>query len=1019
MASIIYDLNKIRVQVNSTQKEPLALSNEFKLPDEGKAFTDEIHRETFFIRCYKATVMKRLPLRNAEIFGSVQLRLDLLETLKKCFQFYWNAFQYNSFILFQKENVWKEQLLAARNAVNVNKRSKVEDLVETRRQKLQQLVHSYLSSLEATVSIIHTVVGVDYLLKGERNLSHASSSFSLLADDMFNLSYLRFALKIGMDVLSLSYVTPVGLTAGGGVTSSVGVSSSSAASASAAAMAEYRSAMDQFEDYLFDDRSIYNIPLSSLTPASIQSTAMTTVVNDTDVGGRLSVLRIQIICMILEIVLMIPVNYPVSPTDLRNNGGRMEKDLTIHNNHSNKSWKHFRNVQLFQQFQSFLFTISNHVIQEHNQLIQQSSVGTSGTTLNKQNQGFLWKVPLILNAEYSPFMLKQDGVSYANMSDQQGQFVSVEGVTKEFNRGDGFKVDLDLLLCDILQMIMTIHHQNNSFNKVNEITKMYTTLLTSIKSLSMYCQFQPVMLANKEKLEKGTGKGNNASSVILDRHGMDKLFVHSALTSLFHTALRTLSVDPETSAGVANTGSGDKCAPATMINTTMSLSPLSTTFGPGASATSSSTSLSRIQIIYQELKRMVEDSDKETKFSPPPQEQTDDGGNPIRRQNGNHNAGVSNKKNQSDEGLEPSQDEDYWVKYIGTSHHAFNALAIFLLDYHQNHGCSKDISELQDRQKEKEVHQLRVCLSQLMNSGYWEIGLQVATWYQRNHADAIQAIQNANKYGNDIAGMSTLSPLASPNRSTVGPITPQQTLLLQHQRSTSSYNGVNAMLKFETPFSMGTLSPKRTRSPMRSPHPLVTPGGANSLSMSMTGPGLLASSMAITSPTKRFDTINSELSRIISKFKEKLKFDGNVRLPTRYYAIRFISNAPLMVNPANMASSSNAASSGPISIVKVHSINITNLTGSDGFNIKSSSSNNPSNTVWYEQWCIIRFDFSSSLACAEYYQLYLEEFQLLIKQQKNKNMSSNSSTGNFYPLTGDLPDLSSPLAFHVLCRQVM
>jgi hypothetical protein len=130
--------------------------------------------------------------------------------------------------------------------------------------------------------------------------------------------------------------------------------------------------------------------------------------------------------------------------------------------------------------------------------------------------------------------------------------------------------------------------------------------------------------------------------------------------------------------------------------------------------------------------------------------------------------------------------------------------------------------------------------------------------------------------------------------------------------------------------------------------------------------------------------------------------------------------------------------SGPISIVKVHSINITNLgtgtgtgTGTGGSpslspsSSSSSTATSNSGTIWYEQWIIIRFDLSASLACAEYYQLYIEELQLLIKQQKNKQLNalnaSNSATSGpslCYPLTGDLPDLSSPLAFQVLCRQV-
>jgi hypothetical protein len=480
--------------------------------------------------------MKTLPLlrpaeqdqrQGSERWGSKQVRINILQTLKQIFQFYWNSYQYNAFILYQKELQWKEQVLAARTGPVVGgnsqsyKRTKIEALIEQRRQRLQQRIHSYLSSLEATVSIIHTVIGIDYLLQGEKNLhypshhhhqanvNHVSSAFLAVADELFPLPYLRYVLRMSLDVLSLSYVTPVGLTAGSGsgsgssstsgstsTAASASTSSSSTSSSSAissvAAVAEYRSIMEQMEDYLYDEvEGVHNAtqqaqfgshsPNPWHTPSGKHQNTTTGVLinNITDIATRLSTLRIQIICMILEIVLMIPVHFAVTDKDKDED---KDKDKDKDNDKgAQHDWKQSRSIQLFQQFQSFLFTMSNHVIQEHNQWMHQShgmGSSTKQTSSTSSSSMFLWRIPLILHAEYSPFLLLQkntEGHGPISLSSSQSQSqsqsqipVAITGsnttaatgamttstttattwqmIGKEYNRGDNtFKIDLDRL----------------------------------------------------------------------------------------------------------------------------------------------------------------------------------------------------------------------------------------------------------------------------------------------------------------------------------------------------------------------------------------------------------------------------------------------------------------------------------------------------------------------------------------------------------------------------------------------
>lgn len=357
-----------------------------------------------------------------------------------------------------------------------------------------------------------------------------------------------------------------------------------------------------------------------------------------------------------------------------------------------------------------------------------------------------------------------------------------------------------------------------------------------------------------------------------------------------------------------------------------------------------------------------------------------------------------------------------WQQLVGKSESAFLNVVYFLLYLSSrvmgaNEDGSKglvgesshpDIALSPVVAHEKEVQAVREAVTQLLATGYWEIAAALVEFYLqimdlKSAQDAsLQLAQQAAAAAG--GGHSPLPPSAlsvrsgSPSRSVFTfdsmPGTPAPSHHTSGQQSpfvmSSSSRGVlgnvtpfiNSPIHSPNPFDR--LRKSTARTPL--PPPLPTPHvNASSNSNASSRPIPAPPTIPHLSPTRN-DTVKRELSRMLNKIREKMKFDGDVRLPAQYFAVRFLSNSPNFYDAELVA-----AGLDPFVVLRADGLNFVN--GQQTAFAASSSSGlfGLQKAALYEQWYILRCDMASFSASLAHYQRYLEEeqFQQFASQSRS------------------------------------
>eukprot|EP00981_Chlorochromonas_danica_P006520 scaffold1413_cov162-Ochromonas_danica.AAC.1 len=316
---------------------------------------------------------------------------------------------------------------------------------------------------------------------------------------------------------------------------------------------------------------------------------------------------------------------------------------------------------------------------------------------------------------------------------------------------------------------------------------------------------------------------------------------------------------------------------------------------------------------------------------------------------------------------------------MGFSAHAFVSFILFYLHRYEaqweDRGDMKNnsLNELSNKGKdgsitppkgsflhrERELQYLRDCLTAFVATGYWEIGLRIASLYR--------AFQTADKT------------LASKVAADQGHFSNSPRLLT----STSRKNFTSQVFSFDiiSPHSPTIRMNKSMLFGNSSPMP-STPYSNNS-----NNPNINNTIGEVMSP-QRTATITSELGRVLSKLEEKLKHEGSLRMPSVFYALRFVSFAPLDIS-ASMLDSLNE----DLPSSQIERCNLTNV---------YIHQQGVENVDWYEEWFLLRYDLSSFASAAQFYRDYLRSNQTVPTSQQRESANS----------------LHHPLSFHQTAQQL-
>jgi hypothetical protein len=283
---------------------------------------------------------------------------------------------------------------------------------------------------------------------------------------------------------------------------------------------------------------------------------------------------------------------------------------------------------------------------------------------------------------------------------------------------------------------------------------------------------------------------------------------------------------------------------------------------------------------------------------------------------------------------------------------------------------------LQILENEQDITFFREALQSLLSCGCWEVGVELSQFMLFLVENCTEATTTTTPSNISKDGLLP-SPIKSPHSTSrhlqsFSPVKagPEQPILSSFS-STSKSILLPSLVVPASPSSppvISLLSPKpsfHTHSPFRSSHPSSSSS---------------ASSHSLISPVKRKETFKSEIQRILSKFQDKLKFDGSLRFSKQYLAVRLLtSSSPVFP----VKSSSLLTEEARIFLNKIESLNLINLSVSEEIQM-----NDDTHKCWSESWLLLSFDMLSFGNIAE---LFHNDYLEFLQYEKSEQFSSLSS----------------------------
>jgi hypothetical protein len=429
---------------------------------------------------------------------------------------------------------------------------------------------------------------------------------------------------------------------------------------------------------------------------------------------------------------------------------------------------------------------------------------------------------------------------------------------------------------------------------------------------------------------------------------------------------------------------------------------------------------------------------------------------------------------------------DYFINYTSKSCFGILSLIQFLFSLyfgHHDHNNLKGSSSLYTfYQSEDQVKYLREALQQLLSTGQWELGIELSNFIllllKREDELLLRSSQvlNSGGSGSNSPLKKTFSTLIDRSRVSHEQSPPPPPLTRQNSTGGMSESQLISLSPTRTALGRTPLKRMNTMDSdffsLLSPTTTVTPGGllqrnnstgttfsdhsplpGNSsneyfqgqlspLKSSTSKKNLLRINSSYSNPMnsasqsqpqqqhqhhspvkKRKETFKNEMIRILSKFKDKLKFDGLLRLPKQYIAIRLLSAQPIFLSSSFMNTDSSSASVSHPFFSNLEIMNLTNLRLSN-YNISLSKENDDfeegdetasvsgTQSHWHEQWILFSFDLISYGTAAEYYSY---DFLEVLQYSPLNNSPNNNETNN---RREEITSLVSPLSFSRVTKEV-
>lgn len=310
------------------------------------------------------------------------------------------------------------------------------------------------------------------------------------------------------------------------------------------------------------------------------------------------------------------------------------------------------------------------------------------------------------------------------------------------------------------------------------------------------------------------------------------------------------------------------------------------------------------------------------------------------------------------------------------------------------------------RRLELEIFQLRHCLQGLLRSGQWEVGIEVAQLYLEKYK-VVSSLPFVPPPPPPPLPQQVANPLLrsspppmpmpmSPTRNLIPIGTAAKPQTGTPQRAPFSPQGQHQLLQHFT-FEDTKLSPL--------PQPPVTPSSAPSPAPTHT---------PILNPTasiaKRIDAMKAELVRVLDTLDSRVKSNGDLRLFSHFYALRFVSDTPWE------ASTQDETLQRALGHIREEGFQCT----SAWMHVSAGASEEPgiatvapvqsTASSVYEYWLLMKFDASSFPVCADFYDdiLALDEQRV---QDAKKGIHGGGRGGSGFSLV-------SPIAYHNIQAQV-
>lgn len=314
-------------------------------------------------------------------------------------------------------------------------------------------------------------------------------------------------------------------------------------------------------------------------------------------------------------------------------------------------------------------------------------------------------------------------------------------------------------------------------------------------------------------------------------------------------------------------------------------------------------------------------------------------------------------------------------------------------------GMSAAQSTLSEASKrlETEILHLRHCLQWLLRSGQWEIGLELATVYQEKFKLAAivarkeEAILGLGGASQTLAPTQGIASMVTPTRTAVTISTPKDGFQGSPMRAPFSPQA-SASSRLSPAFNFNlTETPRQSRSP-GADRRIPLPAGLGS-------PSGVAHTAA--SHAKRYDTMKSELSRVIDTMQSRIHSDDALRLHPHYYAVLFVSDRPWEEHTGN---DMLTAALKHIDTDRLRNFSASWLHSRNAESDEGTANDAAGHTGLYEYWLVLKFDATSYPICADFYD------DILFQDQMRR---SEGQPG----LDADL-SLLSPISYHNIQAQV-